>query len=72
MFDQAVKASEAVRESAGLSSGALIPALCGCVTCGTVQMIAAPAPGVCDDCGAALTAVGAGQPTGGAIVPEAA
>jgi hypothetical protein len=55
MLEQAVQASEAMRRAAQLSHGALIPALSGCRTCGTVQMIAAPALGLCEDCGAELT-----------------
>lgn len=72
MFDQAVEAGEAMRESAGITSGALIPALCGCVSCGTVQMIAAPALGVCSDCGADLTPISADQLSVGAALPQAA
>jgi hypothetical protein len=72
MFDQAVEASEAMRESAGRTSGALIPALCGCISCGTVQMIAAPTLGICGDCGADLTPVSADQLTTGDALHQAA
>ena len=51
MFEQAVMASEACRQSAGTRYGALIPALCGCLRCERVQMVASPDLGVCPDCG---------------------
>ncbi len=54
MFDQAVQFSEAFRQGAGQMQGLLIPALKGCPHCRTVQMISAPALGMCDDCGAEL------------------
>jgi hypothetical protein len=72
MFDQAVEASEAVRESTGLTSGALIPALCGCLSCGTVQMIAAPVLGVCSECGADLKPISVDQLSTGAALSQAA
>ena len=72
MCDQVVNASEAMRESAVLSSGALIPALCGCRACGTVQMICAPVLGACDGCGAELTAATAVGLSTAATTPEAA
>jgi hypothetical protein len=51
MFDQAVEASEAMRQC----RGTLIPALCGCKGCDAVRMIASPAPSVCTTCGSAMT-----------------
>ena len=54
MFDQAVQFSEAFRQGAGQMQGLLIPTLKGCPHCRTVQMISAPALGMCDDCGAEL------------------
>jgi len=51
MFDQAVEASEAMRQC----RGTLVPALCGCKGCHAVQMIASPAPSVCTTCGSAMT-----------------
>jgi membrane protease subunit (stomatin/prohibitin family) len=61
MFDQAVQAGEAQRESAARGMGSLIPALMGCANCGTVEMIAAPALGICPDCGAGLSVLSADQ-----------
>jgi hypothetical protein len=59
MFDQAVAASQAMHQSIGCQEAALIPALCGCVTCGSVQMITSPVLGTCEPCGLALTLVSA-------------
>ena len=56
MFEQAVQVSEAMQEAA--HEAALIPALSGCLACGTAQMIAAPVLGVCADCGDELTVLG--------------
>ena len=53
-FDAAVRVSEAMQRAAAQGAGALNPALSGCRDCDIVQMIAAPTPGVCDDCGAEL------------------
>jgi hypothetical protein len=58
MFDQAIQASEAVREAMGLGTGRLIPALAGCIECRTIEMIAAPVLGLCTGCGAELTVIG--------------
>ena len=58
MFEQAVQASEAGRQA----NATLIPALSGCRSCWTTQMIAAPALGVCEDCGADLTVRGSAEP----------
>jgi hypothetical protein len=55
MFEQAVQASEATRQAAQHSNGALIPALSGCPACGTARMITAPALSTCGDCGRELT-----------------
>ena len=49
MFDELVGVSAAMQESAGAMR--LIPALCGCVQCGTRHMIAAPVLGPCQACG---------------------
>ena len=38
--------------------GSLIPALKGCPHCRTVEMIAAPVLGTCDDCGAEMIVLG--------------
>jgi hypothetical protein len=51
MFDQAVQFSEAFRQGASQMQGSLIPALKGCPHCRSVHMIAAPALGICADCG---------------------
>jgi len=61
MFDQAVQAGEAQRDATARGPSSLIPALMGCVDCGTVEMIAAPALGFCPDCGAGLTVLRADQ-----------
>jgi hypothetical protein len=66
MFDRIVETSEALRQAMQLSRGTLIPALCGCKACGTVQMIAAPVLGICADCRAELTLLSR------EVVPEAA
>ena len=58
MFDQAVRAGEAQREG---GASALIPALMGCLDCGTVEMIASPALGTCADCGTAFSVLRADQ-----------
>jgi hypothetical protein len=57
MFDQAVQAGEAQRESVASGRRSLIPALMGCLDCGTVGMIASPALGICADCGAELSVI---------------
>lgn len=54
MFEQAVQVSEAFRQSAPQMQGSLHMALQGCPDCGTAQMIASPALGVCEDCGSDL------------------
>jgi hypothetical protein len=54
MFDQAVKVSEAFRESASRMQGSLRMAMKGCPECGTSHMIASPDLGFCEDCGSNL------------------
>jgi hypothetical protein len=49
MFDELMRASAAMQESAGAAG--LVPALCGCVQCGTRRMIAAPVLVPCQTCG---------------------
>lgn len=61
MFEQAVRASEAQKESAIGLQGTVVPALMGCLDCGTVAMIASPTLGSCTDCGAELTVLRADQ-----------
>jgi hypothetical protein len=51
MFEEAVRASEAMREGAEHMHGRLTPALKGCPHCRTSQMIAAPVLGTCAECG---------------------
>jgi hypothetical protein len=52
MFEQTVEVSEAFRQSASRMQGSLRMALKGCPDCGRTEMIAAPALGTCEDCGA--------------------
>jgi hypothetical protein len=52
MFDELVQASAALQDSAGTTR--LVPALCGCVQCGTRHMIAGPVLGQCQTCGSDL------------------
>ena len=61
MFEQAVQTSEAIRQATQRHSGMLMPALSGCPACRITHMIAAPALGVCEDCGAELTALGSSE-----------
>jgi hypothetical protein len=61
MFEQAVEASEAMRQAAQYGDRALIPALSGCMACQTAHMIAAPVLGLCKDCGAELRLIGSAQ-----------
>lgn len=69
MFEQATQASEAIHQSMGCKEGRLIPALRGCVSCGTVLIIAAPVLGPCISCGRDLTTVASAEalhmPAGG-------
>ena len=57
MFDQAIQASEALREAIDLKTGRLLPALEACAECRTMQLIAAPMLGTCTGCGAKLAVV---------------
>ncbi|NBJ10128.1 hypothetical protein [Microvirga arsenatis] len=57
MFDNVVQASEAFRESAHRMQGSLRMALKGCPECRTVDMIASPSLGACEDCGSAMIAL---------------
>ena len=52
MFEQAVAVSEAIRQA---PCTPLIPALCGCVACGTVEMIAGAPLRSCEGCGEPYT-----------------
>ena len=61
MFDQAVRAAEAHRASMKEGHTTLVPALKGCLGCGTIAMIASPELGTCADCGAELTVLSAQQ-----------
>jgi hypothetical protein len=54
MFDQVVRISEALRQSADRMQGSLRPAMKGCPECGTIHMIAAPTLGTCVDCGSSM------------------
>ncbi len=51
MFELAVQTSEDMRQSMGCKEAALIPALCGCLTCSKVRAIADPVLGTCTSCG---------------------
>ncbi len=61
MFEQAMQASEAIRQSLGCKEAALIPALCRCVTCGTVRTIAAPVIDSCISCGGEYVAMASAE-----------
>lgn len=54
MFDQAVQASDAMREAAHSARGRLLPALAICKSCNSARIIASPVLGRCIDCGAEL------------------
>lgn len=62
MFEQAVQFSEAFRQGASQMRGSLVPALKGCPHCKTVDMIAAPALGICADCGTDMRVLEPTQP----------
>jgi hypothetical protein len=47
MFEQAVQASEALRKT----EYKLIPALAGCISCKTAEMISSPVLARCEGCG---------------------
>lgn len=61
MFDQAVRAAEAYRASIKERNTTLVPALKGCLGCGTIAMIASPELGTCTDCGAVLSVLSSQQ-----------
>jgi hypothetical protein len=72
MFEQAVQASEAVRASTGSGGSPLLPALCGCISCGAVRMIASPTLGTCE-CGEPIVALEAPNSASSAdVLPDAA
>ncbi len=54
MLSQIVQASQAMTESQSSGQQSLEPALCGCVACGVVRMIASPVLGLCQECGEEL------------------
>ncbi len=54
MLEQIVQASQAMAESGSNGQHSLEPALCGCVACGVVRMIASPVLGLCQECGEEL------------------
>jgi hypothetical protein len=55
MFERLIEASDGMRQC----RPSLIPALCGCPDCHSVQMIATPVLGSCPHCGKALVVLGA-------------
>ncbi len=54
MLWQIVQAGQAMAESALTTQQSHEPALCGCVACGVVRMIASPVLGLCQECGEEL------------------
>jgi hypothetical protein len=54
MSDGNFYSSEALQQALLVSLRTLMHGLYSCKTCGSVQMIAVPVPGVCTDCGAEL------------------
>jgi hypothetical protein len=56
MFDQLVRVSTAMQQSAGARK--LVPALCGCMQCGTRHMIASPLLAPCQTCGSDMQILG--------------
>jgi len=54
MFEQAVQVSEAHRQGASQMQGSLRMAMKGCPHCRTMEMIASPELGTCEDCGSGL------------------
>jgi hypothetical protein len=54
MFEQAVLASQALRQATPPTVRRLMPALAGCPACRRVRLIAAPMLGLCDDCAVPL------------------
>jgi hypothetical protein len=55
MFESVLRHSEAMSAAGETGGGTLIPALSGCPSCRTIQMIAAPVLGVCPECGGPLS-----------------
>ena len=55
MFDHAVEIGEAFGQGASRMQGSLIPASKGCPDYRTVQMMAAPVLGTCDNCGTEMS-----------------
>ena len=55
MFDYIVQTSEALRRAAERDCETLVRSLCGCGACGTAQLLAVPAIGICTVCGTELT-----------------
>jgi hypothetical protein len=54
MLEQIIQAGQAMAESGSTGQQPLEPALCGCVACGVVRMIASPVLGLCQECGEEL------------------
>jgi hypothetical protein len=65
MFESVVRHSEAMRAAGETGGGTLIPALSGCRSCRTIQMIAAPVLGVCPECGGPLSVLDRTDAPGG-------
>lgn len=61
MFEQVIRASEAMQAAAQQQSRCLMPALSGCPACHSTRMIAAPELGSCKPCGAELTLLRSGD-----------
>jgi hypothetical protein len=68
MLDGNVHPSEALQQALLVSLRTLMRGLYSCKTCGSVQMIAVPMPGVCTDCGAKLKVLSSETPQ--AVVPK--
>jgi hypothetical protein len=58
MFEQAIRASEAMQLASQQGDGTLIPALCHCQTCDATQMVSSPVLGTCTHCGSRLLHTG--------------
>ena len=57
MFEQAIRASEALRDALQHNEGSFVPALCGYPKCQSVRMISTAVLGQCADCGSEMVAV---------------
>jgi hypothetical protein len=68
MADGSVQPSEALQQALLVSLRTLMQGLHSCKTCGSVQMIAVPAPGVCTSCGAELKVLSSKTPQ--SVVPR--